>query len=250
MQDAFKRFEWKAEFQNKLVNNLDENKKQDQVSQEPKEEIVEEQNPSPEQPVEPSVEPELDSNGKPRRKLNKKAYFCGITLLIVFFVIAIYRTHVNGFGMIVQTVNSYTYDVETLETPVLFTINLDNLESNSGNNVYSDGECSIEVSSVEKTDDGYLLTFMATPKYDFFQNYAILVSATQEEYQIVSDGTAHLAILKAELKGTYGDETFTGTPGETNDIGTLFTYTIPVQETTGKVTLTFDGLRRMNWNLK
>ena len=109
LQDAFKRFEWKAEFQNKLVNNLDENKQQDQVSQEPKEEIVEAQNPSPEQTVEPSVEPELDSNGKPRRKLNKKAYICGITLLIVFFVIAIYRTHVNGFGMIVQTVNSYTY---------------------------------------------------------------------------------------------------------------------------------------------
>ncbi len=193
---------------------------------------------------------DLDEDGKPRRKFNKKAYTFGIILLVMFFAISTYRTHVNGFGMIVQTVDSYTYSVETLEKPILFTIDLDNLESNSGNNLYSDGDCSIEVSSVEKADNGYLLTFMATPKHDFFQNYAILVSATQEEYQIVSDGTAHLAVLKAELKGAYGDETFTAIPGEANDIGTLFTYTIPVEGTTGKVTLTFDGLRRMTWNLK
>ena len=192
----------------------------------------------------------LDEDGKPRRKFNKKAYTFGIILLIAFFAITTYRTHVNGYGLIVQKTESYTYDVETLEKPVLFTVDLDNLQNNSGNNIYSDGDCSIAISSVEKVDEGYLLTFAAAPKHDFFQNYAVLVSATQEEYQIVEDGTAHLAVLKAELKGSYGDETFTATPGESNDIGTLFTYTIPIQDTTGKVTLTFNGLRRMNWNLK
>ena len=244
-----------VKFKDKLVNNLDEKNTQDQWTPEELQETneeLEERNTSLESPeaTDKPEEPELDENGKPRRKLNKKAYMCGIVLLLMFFAIAIYRTHTNGFGMIVQTVESYTYNVETLETPASFTINLDNLESNSGVSVYNDGDCSIEVSSVEKADDGYLVTFMATPKYDFFQNYALLVSATQEEYQIVSDGTAHLAILKAELTGSYGDETFTATQGESNDIGTLFTYTIPGQETTGEVSLTFNGLRKMNWNLK
>lgn len=211
---------------------------------------VENQEIEPAAPGQEEQKPDLDASGKPRRKFNKKAYTFGIILLLTFFLITTYRTYTNGFGMIVQSTNTYTYNVETLEKPVLFTVDLDDLKSNDGNNLYSDGDCSISVSSVEKTDDGYLLTFAATPKYDFFQNYAILVSATQEEYQIVSDGTAHLAPLKAELKGSYGDETFTATPGEANDIGTLFTYTIPVQDTTGKVTLTFDGLRRMNWNIK
>lgn len=245
----------KVEFKDKLVNNLDEKHTQDQwTSEEPQEtnDELEEQDTSLDSPeaTEKPEEPELDENGKPRRKFNKKAYISGIVLLVMFFAIAIYRTHTNGFGMIVQTVESYTYNVETLETPASFTINLNNLEDNDGVSVYDDGECSIEVYSVEKTDDGYLVTFMANPKYDFFQNYALLVSATQEEYQIVSDGTAHLAILKAELTGTYGDESFTATQGESNDIGTLFTYTIPVKGTEGDVSLTFNGLRKMNWNLK
>ncbi|WP_050698775.1 hypothetical protein [Anaeromassilibacillus senegalensis] len=203
----------------------------------------------PEQEVQQDEE-QADNGGKPRRKFNKKAYTFGIALLLMFFAISIYRTHMNGFGMIVQTTDTYNYEVQTLEQPVLFTIDLDDLKGNEGNNIYSDGDCTINISTVEKADDGYLLTFMANPKHDFFQNYAVLVSAAQEEYQIVPDGTAHLAVLKAELNGSYQDEAFVGEPGEANDIGTLFTYTIPVEETTGKVTLTFSGLRKMNWDIK
>ena len=148
-----------VKFKDKLVNNLDEKNTQDQWTPEELQETneeLEEQNTSLESPeaTDKPEEPELDENGKPRRKLNKKAYMCGIVLLLMFFAIAIYRTHTNGFGMIVQTVESYTYNVETLETPASFTINLDNLESNSGVSVYDDGDCSIEVSSVRRRTMG------------------------------------------------------------------------------------------------
>ena len=108
-----------VKFKDKLVNNLDEKNTQDQWTPEELQETneeLEERNTSLESPeaTDKPEEPELDENGKPRRKLNKKAYMCGIVLLLMFFAIAIYRTHTNGFGMIVQTVESYTYNVSTL----------------------------------------------------------------------------------------------------------------------------------------
>ena len=137
-----------------------------------------------------------------------------ITMVVLWFT-GIIGLFLNGMSYIGNNTKEFNYTEGYLITDEYsFSINLNDLESNVGKEVYNDGESTISVSWIDNTGSsdtgGYRIGFRSCGTYTL--NGATLVSGARHE-QV--DDTSFTTYMTAKMTAGYKDKVY-----ESNVLGT------------------------------
>lgn len=156
--------------------------------------------------------------------------------LAVLFLYVIFNNSIailiNGMSYIANDVDNYTYSLTNLDTHCTFTVDLDNLDSNSGKVIYDNNDgCWIIIHTVQKQDvngGGYRIIFRSIGTYSI--NGAKLISGIYHEIWRDENsgkpyGTYHMeATMKCIYNGITYDSHVQGLSGISYKNGDSFGF--------------------------
>ncbi|MCY6958686.1 hypothetical protein [Clostridium brassicae] len=186
-----------------------------------------------------------------------------IVILISVFICTengVIGTIANGMSYL-QSNSNYASSYKKLQAPVEIELNLANLESNIGKEIYQDGQCKIIISNIEKDlNNEYKVIFRSIGTYD--KNGGRLVSPIKH---YVTQGKHQKYDLEGNLKTTYQRTTYMGSWSAICPLiykdGDQFTYSLfPIKlyengtfllqdklQKDGNVKVSLEGLIETTW---
>ncbi len=158
-----------------------------------------------------------------------------IFLTVLFLYVIFYKNIailINGMSYIANDVDNYTYSLTNVDADCVFTVDLDNLDSNTGKVIYHNNDgCRIIIHIVQKQDvnvGGYRIIFRSIGTYSI--NGAKLISGIYHEIWRDENsgnpyGTYHMeATMKCIYNGKIYDSNVQGLSGISYKNGDSFGF--------------------------